>query len=97
MFGDIVAFLSMEKLYRVNMMNGNLYLKVQKTHKDYANLKSLRKNVFQSTLAAVKRGEYMTAHGHIVKELATLGLPKDYEAESLRRKKHLFDVNRNFE
>ena len=38
-----------------------------KTHKDYANLKSLRRNVFQSTLAAVKRGEYMTAHGHIVK------------------------------
>lgn len=68
-----------------------------KTHKDYANLKSLRRNVFQSTLAAVKRGEYMTAHGHIVKELATLGLPKDYEAENLRRKKHLFDVNRNFE
>ena len=30
-------------------------------------------------------------------ELATLGLPADYEAEFLRRKKRLFDVNRNFE
>ena len=30
-------------------------------------------------------------------ELAMLGLPADYEAEFLRRKKHLFDVNRNFE
>ena len=30
-------------------------------------------------------------------ELAMLGLPADYEAELLRRKKHLFDVNRNFE
>ena len=29
-------------------------------------------------------------------ELAMLGLPADYEAEFLRRKKHLFDVNRNF-
>ena len=30
-------------------------------------------------------------------ELAMLGLPADYEAEFLRRKKHLFDVNRIFE
>ena len=30
-------------------------------------------------------------------EFATLGLPADYEAEFLRRKKRLFDVNRNFE
>lgn len=30
-------------------------------------------------------------------ELATLGLPTDYETEFQRRKKHLFDVNRNFE
>lgn len=30
-------------------------------------------------------------------ELAMLGLPADYEAEFLRRKKHLFYVNRNFE
>ena len=30
-------------------------------------------------------------------ELATLGLPADYEAEFLRRKKQLFVVNRNFE
>ena len=30
-------------------------------------------------------------------ELATSGLPTDYEAELLRRKKHLFNVNRNFE
>ena len=30
-------------------------------------------------------------------ELAMLGLPADYEAEFLRRKKHLFEVNRNFE
>ena len=30
-------------------------------------------------------------------ELAMLGLPADYEAEFLRRKKHLFDVNHNFE
>ena len=30
-------------------------------------------------------------------ELAMLELPADYEAELLRRKKHLFDVNRNFE
>ena len=30
-------------------------------------------------------------------ELATPGLPADYEAELLRRKKHLFNVNRNFE
>ena len=30
-------------------------------------------------------------------ELAMLGLPADYEAEFLRRKKHLFDVNRKFE
>lgn len=30
-------------------------------------------------------------------ELATLGLPVDYENEFQRRKKHLFDVNRNFE
>ena len=30
-------------------------------------------------------------------ELATLGLPANYEAEFLKRKKHLFDVNRIFE
>lgn len=30
-------------------------------------------------------------------ELATLGLPADYEVEFQRRKKHLFDVNRYFE
>lgn len=30
-------------------------------------------------------------------ELATMGLPADYEAEFYRRKKNLFDVNRNFE
>ena len=30
-------------------------------------------------------------------ELATPGLPTDYEAVFLRRKKHLFNVNRNFE
>ena len=30
-------------------------------------------------------------------ELAALGLPADYEAEFLRRKKRLFDVNRHFE
>lgn len=30
-------------------------------------------------------------------ELATLGLPIDYETEFQRRKKHLFDVKRNFE
>ena len=30
-------------------------------------------------------------------ELAMLGLLADYEAEFLRRKKHLFDVNRIFE
>lgn len=30
-------------------------------------------------------------------EFSMLGLPADYEAEFLRRKKHLFDVNRNFE
>ena len=30
-------------------------------------------------------------------ELAMLGLPAEYEAEFLRRKKHLFDVNRIFE
>lgn len=30
-------------------------------------------------------------------ELAALGLPPDYEAEFLRRKKRLFDVNRHFE
>lgn len=30
-------------------------------------------------------------------ELAMLELPADYEAELLRRKKHLFEVNRNFE
>lgn len=30
-------------------------------------------------------------------ELATLCLSADYETEFLRRKKHLFDVNRNFE
>ena len=29
-------------------------------------------------------------------ELAMLGLPADYEAEFLRRKKHLFDTNRIF-
>ena len=29
-------------------------------------------------------------------ELAALGLPADYDAEFLRRKKRLFDVNRNF-
>lgn len=29
--------------------------------------------------------------------LAMLGLPADYEAEFQKRKKHLFDVNRNFE
>lgn len=38
-----------------------------KLHKDYSKLKSQRRDVFQSTLAAVKRGEYMTAHGHVVK------------------------------
>lgn len=31
------------------------------------------------------------------KELAALGLPTDYETEFNRRKKQLFDVNRNFE
>ena len=30
-------------------------------------------------------------------ELATSGLPTDYEAVFLRCKKHLFNVNRNFE
>lgn len=30
-------------------------------------------------------------------ELAMLGLPADNEEEFQRRKKHLFDVNRNFE
>ena len=30
-------------------------------------------------------------------ELATPGLPTDYEAVFLRSKKHLFNVNRNFE
>ena len=30
-------------------------------------------------------------------ELTMLGLPADYEAEFLRRKKHLFEVNHNFE
>lgn len=30
-------------------------------------------------------------------EFAMLGLSADYEAEFLRRKKHLFEVNRNFE
>ena len=30
-------------------------------------------------------------------ELAMLGLPADYEAEFLIRKKHLFEINRNFE
>ena len=38
-----------------------------KFHKDYDRLRSLRKDVFQSTLATVERGEYMTAHGHIVR------------------------------
>lgn len=38
-----------------------------KFHKDYTRIKSLRRDVFHSTLAAVERGEYMTAHGHVVK------------------------------
>lgn len=38
-----------------------------KMYKDYKKMKSLRKDVFHSTLTVVEKGEYMTTHGHIVK------------------------------
>lgn len=38
-----------------------------KFRKDYDKIRSLRQDVFRSTLMAVQKGEYMTVHGHVIK------------------------------
>ncbi|MBQ8958527.1 MAG: TIGR02452 family protein [Bacteroidales bacterium] len=47
-----------------------------KFREDYEMIRSWRQGVFQSTLQAVKKGEYMTAHGHIIK------LPLNHEIQN---------------
>lgn len=59
--------------------------------------RNVEKKLFLCDDIATRLNSIMKAITPPKKELAALGLPADYETEFNRRKKQLFDVNRNFE